>query len=100
MKLVVSFALSAFVSVCSFNVLADAPAKAALCSACHGPSGNKPIMDAYPKIGGQNKAYIVSALKAYKDGGRKGGMAAVMAAQSKSLSDAEIEELANYFSAQ
>lgn len=79
---------------------AAAPAKEAICKTCHGAGGGKPIMDTYPKLNGQNKGYLISAMKAYKTGDRKGGMAAVMVAQSASLSDKEIEELATYYSTQ
>ena len=81
-------------------VSAAAPAKEAICQTCHGPGGGKPLMDTYPKINGQNKGYLISAMKAYKKGERKGGMSAVMAAQSAGLSDKEIEELATYYSSQ
>ena len=84
------FALSTIVN-------AEPPAKAAICASCHGADGKAPIMDTYPKIGGQNKGYLAGALKAYRAGERTGGMSAVMASQS-ALSDDEIEELATYFS--
>jgi len=42
----------------------------------------------------------VSSLKAYKAGSRQGGMAGVMTAQSMSLSDADIDALASYYSSQ
>ena len=57
-------------------------------------------MPAYPKLAGQNKAYLVSAIKAYRDGERKTGMAAVMAASAMGLTDADIEALADYYSSQ
>lgn len=75
-----------------------APAKEATCRACHGAKGNKPIAPNYPKLKGQNKAYIVDALKAYRDGGRTGGLSGIMKAQAGSLSDAEMNELAEYYS--
>lgn len=77
-----------------------APAKAALCASCHGAGGLQPIMGLYPKIGGQNKEYLVSSLKAYKLGQRTGGMAPVMASQTQTLTDADIDLLADYFSKQ
>ncbi|NVJ50142.1 MAG: cytochrome c [Gammaproteobacteria bacterium] len=79
---------------------AAAPAKAPLCKACHGEKGNKPLMDGYPKLAGQNKGYLVQALKAYRDGLRQGGQSAVMTAQAKALSDEEIEALADYYAKQ
>lgn len=80
--------------------IADVPAKEMICRACHGAGGAAPIMDTYPKLNGQNKAYMVQVLKAYRAGERKGGMSAVMVAQSSGLSDAEIEALSAYYAAQ
>ncbi|TQV89881.1 cytochrome c [Aliikangiella coralliicola] len=77
-----------------------APAKAALCQACHGPAGAKPIMDVYPKLNGQNKAYLVTILKSYRSGERSGGQSAVMTAQAKMLTDEDIEALSSYYASQ
>ena len=88
------------VVVVPLTVFAEAPAKEALCRSCHGKAGAAPIMPAYPKLAGQNKAYLVSAIKAYRDGERKTGMAAVMAASAMGLTDADIEALADYYSSQ
>ena len=71
--------------------------KAAICASCHGASGIA-IMPAYPNLAGQNDAYIMSSLKAYRDKQRKGGMASIMQMQAASLSDADIENLAAYYS--
>jgi cytochrome c len=79
---------------------AAAPAKEATCRACHGAQGAKPLAANYPKLNGQNKAYLVDALNAYKNGGRTGGLAGVMRAQASGLSDAEMNELAEYYSKQ
>lgn len=72
-------------------------AKSAVCAACHGANGIATIAT-YPSLAGQNKAYLVSALKAYKNKQRSGGMAAVMQAQAAGLSDADMENLAEYYS--
>lgn len=75
---------------------AAAPAKAAVCAACHGPNGTatQPI---YPHLAGQYADYLEIALKEYRGGARKNP---VMSAQATGLTDAEIRELARYFSAQ
>ncbi|WP_188150714.1 c-type cytochrome [Teredinibacter waterburyi] len=78
----------------------DAPSKEMGCRACHGASGAKPMMGSYPKLNGQNKDYLISALKAYRDNKRSGGMAIVMVGQAKSLSDADITALAEYYASQ
>lgn len=58
------------------------------------------MMAGYPMLKGQDEQYLVNAMNAYKNGGRKGGMAAVMAGQAMGLSDAEIKELAAYYAGQ
>ncbi|SEQ29381.1 Cytochrome c553 [Solimonas aquatica] len=74
-----------------------APEKAAICSACHGPNGAKPIAPTYPVLAGQYDNYLERALHDYKSGARKNP---IMGAQAAGLSDAEIKALANYFSLQ
>lgn len=76
------------------------PPKETTCRACHGDKGAAPIAPVYPKLQGQNKAYLVAALKAYRAGQRQGGLSAVMTAQAKGLSDAEIDALADYYAKQ
>ena len=71
-------------------------AKAAVCAACHGPGGNSGNPE-WPKLAGQNAAYIVRSLQALKSGAR---VAPVMNAQAKPLSDQDMKDLAAYFAAQ
>jgi cytochrome c553 len=71
--------------------------KAAACAACHGPNGAKSILPDAAVLAGQYANYIEHALHEYKSGLRKN---AVMAAQAAALSDADIRELAAYFSSQ
>jgi cytochrome c553 len=68
------------------------------CASCHGDAGNKPIAENYPKLGGQNKAYLIDKLKGYKSGEVKGNQAAVMEPMAKMLSDEEAEAVATYLS--
>lgn len=70
--------------------------KAAVCAACHGANGIA-MMPGYPNLAGQNEAYLVSAMKAYRDKQRTGGMSVVMQMQAASLSDADIDNLAAHF---
>ena len=69
-------------------------AKAATCAGCHGATGvsNNPV---WPNLAGQKAAYIVKQLKAFKSGSRKDPM---MDATAKGLSDADIDNLAAYYS--
>ena len=66
------------------------------CAACHGSDGRSTVIAQYPKIGGQSAAYLVIALKAYRDGRRQGTFAAVMSEVAKPLTDADIVNLAAY----
>jgi len=72
-------------------------AKSAVCAACHGAQGisTAPI---YPNLKGQKETYLASALKAYKAGQRGGGMSMLMTPQAANLSDADIANLAAYYS--
>jgi cytochrome c553 len=71
-------------------------AKSAVCAGCHGADGNS-MVPIYPKLAGQHEAYIVAALKEYKSGQRTN---ATMKAMAAPLSDADIQNLAAYFSSQ
>lgn len=71
--------------------------KAAPCTACHGANGAKPTLPDAPVLAGQYTNYLKHALHEYQSGARKN---AIMGAQIKSLTDADIEALATYFSAQ
>ena len=84
----------------SFAMAGDAAAgkaKSAVCAACQGANGIATIKT-YPNLAGQNKEYLVSSLKAYKAKQRNGGMAAIMQAQAAALTDADMQNLAEYFS--
>jgi len=71
--------------------------KSAACAGCHGANG-KAANPAFPNLAGQNAAYIEAAIKAYKAGQRSGGQAGMMAGMAAPLSDADIADLAAYFS--
>ncbi|MGP9832801.1 c-type cytochrome [Marinobacter sp. NSM] len=71
-------------------------AKAAVCAACHGQNGISQI-PMYPNLAGQKEQYLVSSMKAYKNGQRQGGQAAVMQGQAAGLSDDDIANLAAYY---
>ena len=69
------------------------------CLGCHGEFGIAPVAT-NPNLAGQNKEYLQYALKAYRDGKRKGGLAFIMQANASALSDQDIESLAVFFSSQ
>jgi cytochrome c553 len=56
------------------------------------------MIPTYPSLAGQNEQYIILALKAYKAGQRGGGQAAIMKGMSAGLSDADMANLAAYYS--
>ncbi len=70
------------------------------CNACHGPTGNKALMPDYPKIAGQNKAYIVKQMQDIKSGARANGNSAAMKGVMHLVSDKEIEAIADWVSKQ
>jgi len=73
------------------------PAKVAqLCSSCHGADGVG-ITGDFPTLAGQHADYLARALTEYKKGDRKN---AIMAGFAAGISDAEIEEIAQYYSRQ
>jgi len=72
------------------------PKAAQTCVACHGNDGNG-ILPEYPNLAGQHADYIENTLKAYRSGQRKN---AVMAGMAATLTDADIRELARYYSKQ
>lgn len=68
------------------------------CQGCHGIVGWKtafPEVYHVPKLGGQNAAYIIAALKEYKDGQRD---FATMRAVAGTLSDQDMQDIAAYYS--
>lgn len=71
--------------------------KSAVCAACHGPDGNRPLDDTHPRLAGQHQDYLLQALKDYKNGSRKN---AVMVGQVATLSEQDMADLATYFSGQ
>jgi cytochrome c553 len=72
------------------------PLKLGLCVGCHGVNG-KATLKGYPNLAGQDRDYLISAMTAYKNGQRAN---ATMKSMMGSLSATDINELANYFSAQ
>ncbi len=69
------------------------------CAACHGADGKQaPLGVQNAVIAGQSKDDIAKKLHGYKDGSYGGSQKAVMAGQAASLSDADIDALADYIS--
>ena len=71
-------------------------AKAATCVAYNGENGNS-ANPAFPSLSGQPKQFIVSVLFQFREGKRQNEIMTPMAAK---LSNADMNDLAAYFSAQ
>lgn len=67
--------------------------KAAACAACHGKEGVS-VNARWPSLARQNPEYLAAVLKAYRGGARRDPL---MTGQAKTLSDADIDDLAAYF---
>jgi len=70
---------------------------AAVCAACHGADGNKPVAPENPVLAGQHYDYLVKTLSDYKSGKRNNAIMKGFAAQ---LSKQDIEDLAAWFASQ
>jgi cytochrome c553 len=68
--------------------------KASVCQTCHGMDGLSKLPEA-PNLAGQVEPYLVKALSEYRDGKRQNEIMNVVA---KELSDADIANLAAYYS--
>ncbi len=70
------------------------------CAACHGPTGNEPILPTYPKISGQNTKYLIGQMNDIKSGARDNGLSAAMRALVGNLGEDDIVAIAKYLSEQ
>jgi cytochrome c553 len=89
-KIFLPILLLTIVSISSANT----PPIAASCVGCHGPNGIS-MNNLWPNLAGQKKDYLLKQLKAFKYGERKDPM---MTPLMLSLSDADLEKLADYYS--
>ncbi len=98
MKKLTSLVIAGILLGTSGSVLAgDAAAgkaKSATCAGCHGPAGisSNPM---WPNLASQKEGYLVKQMKAFRDGTRTDPMMGPMA---KPLTDADIDNLAAYYS--
>ncbi|RDS82885.1 cytochrome C [Dyella monticola] len=72
------------------------PVRLGLCAACHGETGMAQIPGA-PNLAGQRLDYLRKALQEYRDGTRN---VPLMRAAIGPVSDAELDQLARWYSAQ
>ena len=100
MKRLLTAILSGVLSFVTVTAMAADPvagkAAAGLCISCHGVDGNS-VNPVWPKLAGQHEAYLIKQMKDFKSGARSDP---VMSAMSKSITDANIENIAAYFASQ
>jgi cytochrome c len=95
--MVVSMGLSAGAAAQDGEALFKNPAKGG-CVACHGKDAKTPIMPMYPKLAGQNEAYLLQQLKDIKSGARANGMTAAMKGVMHMVTEEELAAIAKYLS--
>ena len=72
-------------------------AKAAVCGACHGPTGNESPLPNTPKLGGQGERYLLKQLEEIKGGVR---VVPQMVGILDPMSEQDLANLAAWFSSQ
>jgi cytochrome c len=94
------FLVTALTTLATGSAMADGAALYAekTCIACHGKEGKKPLTPTYPKLAGQNAAYIEQQMLDIQSGARANGSSAAMKGVMHLVSAAEIKELAQYLS--
>ena len=71
--------------------------KAAACGGCHGMDGNS-MIPAYPKLAGQNEAYIVKQIHDFKANSARQN--AIMLGMAAALSDEDAADIGAYYQSQ
>ncbi|HEX7116374.1 MAG TPA: c-type cytochrome [Steroidobacter sp.] len=66
------------------------------CAGCHGPTGAGNPPAAYPRIGGQQAAYVAAQLRAYRSGKRQTDPNQIMRNIAGLMSDEQIDAVASY----
>jgi len=80
----------------STGTVAEGATKTAICSSCHGPSGNSANPE-WPRLAGQSAVYIAEQLKLFKSQVRTNP---VMMPMATTLTDKDIADVAVYYQAQ
>lgn len=68
--------------------------KSSICGGCHGANGIS-SSPSIPNLAGQKNGYLAKSIKDYRDGKRTDSM---MQSLAKGLSDADIDDLAAFYS--
>lgn len=67
-----------------------------MCNTCHGLDANKALTKAYPKLGGQNKDYMIQQMKDIRDEKRKNGLSMAMKPLTAAITDDEFAAIAEW----
>jgi sulfide dehydrogenase cytochrome subunit len=94
--IVVAAAFAALLSISCGAPAQDAQKLAAPCAICHGTEGRAVTKDVVP-LAGLPREHIASQMRAFRDGQRP---ATVMHQLAKGYTDAQIDAMAAWFSAQ
>ena len=85
-----------FFPACAALAAEGVPRKAEACIVCHGPGGNS-TDPAMPSLAGQPAQFVAMQLYLFREGNRKNPQ---MSPEASNLSNADMNELAAYFSRQ
>ena len=66
------------------------------CMTCHGPTGIGNSQAGFPKISGQNKAYTIQQLTAFKNHQRHNDLNSIMQEISSRMTEADFDAIAKY----
>ena len=68
------------------------------CINCHGVDGKgkAPNISLFPVIGGQHKSYLLKELNKFREGARSNSPGGIMSIITETMSDAELESLADF----
>ncbi len=74
----------------------DTAAGIAACAGCHGPAGEGNPQAKFPRVAGQQAAYIALQLKAFRGGARTNDTGSMMRNVTIRMTDAEIDAVSKY----
>jgi len=94
-KLIATLALAALFAAPALALDGKALYAEKACNSCHGEAGAS-VTSIYPKLNGQTAGYIATQAIAIRDGVRKSGMSAIMKPMVASISNEEMEAIADY----
>jgi len=70
------------------------------CLTCHGKDAKTPLLPNYPKLAGNNAAYLLEQMKDIKSGARSNGQSAAMKGVMGLVNDDEMKAIADWLATQ